>query len=151
MTTIIHLTSTDNWPYLRNVPNTNFSEINADLVEAEWIVETLLDVSDNASLSQSGITKLASAPASATNPIALWDNDPRIPTQSENDAISGSYGTPSSGNKLVTALDANYTWTAKTTGNETIAGVKTFTSIPIVPTPTTADQLVTKAYFDSIL
>ena len=35
------------------------------------------------------------------------------------------------------------------TGNQTIAGVKTFTSSPIVPTPTTDFQVATKEYVDS--
>lgn len=34
------------------------------------------------------------------------------------------------------------------TGNETITGVKTFSSSPIVPTPTTATQAVNKEYAD---
>jgi hypothetical protein len=34
------------------------------------------------------------------------------------------------------------------TGNETIAGIKTFTSSPIVPTPTTDMQVATKKYVD---
>ena len=36
------------------------------------------------------------------------------------------------------------------TGDETIAGIKTFSSSPIVPTPTTNFQAATKAYVDSI-
>ena len=35
-----------------------------------------------------------------------------------------------------------------TTGNQTIEGVKTFSSSPIVPTPTTSNQAVNKAYAD---
>jgi|GEM_PF-1529055 len=35
------------------------------------------------------------------------------------------------------------------TGAETVAGVKTFSSSPIVPTPTTGTQAATKAYVDS--
>ncbi|MGV9001361.1 MAG: hypothetical protein ACOH18_00170 [Candidatus Saccharimonadaceae bacterium] len=35
------------------------------------------------------------------------------------------------------------------TGTETVAGVKTFSSSPIVPTPTTASQAATKAYVDT--
>src|SRR6185436_19470783 len=35
------------------------------------------------------------------------------------------------------------------TGNETIAGIKTFSSSPIVPTPTTATQAANKTYVDS--
>ena len=37
----------------------------------------------------------------------------------------------------------------KLTGNQTIAGVKTFSSSPVVPTPTTDTQAVNKAYVDS--
>lgn len=36
------------------------------------------------------------------------------------------------------------------TGDETIAGVKTFSSSPIVPTPTTSTQAANKAYVDSV-
>jgi len=35
-----------------------------------------------------------------------------------------------------------------TTGNETVAGIKTFSSSPIVPTPTTDYQVATKKYVD---
>lgn len=35
------------------------------------------------------------------------------------------------------------------TGNETVAGVKTFSSSPIVPTPTTGFQVATKEYVDA--
>lgn len=51
-----------------------------------------------------GISKMSVAPASATSPIAVGDNDPRVPTQGENDAQVGNnidvaVGT---GNKFVT-------------------------------------------------
>jgi hypothetical protein len=36
------------------------------------------------------------------------------------------------------------------TGDETIAGIKTFSVSPIVPTPTTASQATTKAYVDGV-
>ncbi len=39
--------------------------------------------------------------------------------------------------------------TVKLTGNETIAGVKTFSSSPVVPTPTTNTQAANKEYVDS--
>jgi hypothetical protein len=35
-------------------------------------------------------------------------------------------------------------------GNETISGIKTFNSSPLVPTPTTASQAATKQYVDSV-
>lgn len=39
----------------------------------------------------------------------------------------------------------------KITGNQSIAGVKTFSASPIVPTPTTATQATNKTYVDSAL
>jgi len=41
----------------------------------------------DASTSTKGITKLSTAPASATNPIAVGDNDTRVPMQDENDLL----------------------------------------------------------------
>lgn len=37
------------------------------------------------------------------------------------------------------------------TGNETVAGTKTFSSSPIVPTPTTGTQVANKTYVDSLV
>ena len=39
----------------------------------------------------------------------------------------------------------------KTTGNQTIAGIKTFNSSPIVPTPTAVNQAVNKQYVDNMV
>lgn len=61
----------------------------------------------DASTTVKGISKLSTAPASASNPIAVGDNDGRVPTQSENDALVGTSGTPSSSNKYVTADDVS--------------------------------------------
>jgi microcystin-dependent protein len=47
----------------------------------------------DASTTVKGITKMSVAPASATAPIAVGDNDDRVPTQSENDAMAGTSGT----------------------------------------------------------
>ena len=46
-------------------------------------------------------------------------------------------------------LDQRIDAAVKLTGNQTIEDVKTFTSSPIVPTPTTDFQVVNKAYVDS--
>lgn len=48
-----------------------------------------------------GIGHVSVAPANAAAPIFVGDNDPRVPTQAENDALVGT-GTPSSSNKYVT-------------------------------------------------
>ena len=60
----------------------------------------------DASTAVKGVTKLSVAPVSASNPIAVGDNDGRVPTQSENDALVGTSGTAVSGtNKLVDNAD----------------------------------------------
>lgn len=56
-----------------------------------------------------GITKLSTAPADPANPIAVGDNDPRVPTAGEAVALLGTSGTPGSGNKYVTDADARNT------------------------------------------
>lgn len=78
----------------------------------------------DASTSTKGITKLSTAPASPTIPIAVGDNDTRVPTQAENDAQAGnSGGAVSSSNKLIDnndSADDGYDQT-QTTQNATIA------------------------------
>jgi hypothetical protein len=48
------------------------------------------------------------------------------------------------------ASKANDSDVVHDTGNETITGVKTFSSSPVVPTPTTASQAATKDYVDNV-
>lgn len=60
--------------------------------------------SPNASTTVKGIGEVSVAPVSSTTPIFVGDNDPRVPTQGENDALVGdntdiAVGT---GNKFVT-------------------------------------------------
>ena len=60
-----------------------------------------------------GIAFASVAPASPTNPIFVGDNDPRVPTQNENNAMVGTSGTaPSSSNKFVDDADTTATNTA---------------------------------------
>ncbi len=47
------------------------------------------------------------------------------------------------------ALKANDSTVVHNTGDETIAGVKTFTSSPVVPSPTLSTQVANKTYVDS--
>ena len=48
------------------------------------------------------------------------------------------------------ALSTESGGNVKLTGNQTVAGVKTFSSSPVVPTPTTNMQAATKKYIDDI-
>jgi len=67
----------------------------------------------DASTTVKGVTKMSVAPASASNPIAVGDNDGRVPTQSENDALVGTSGSPSSTNKYVTNDDTGTSGASK--------------------------------------
>lgn len=82
------------------------------LATKKYVDDTAIAGAPDASTTVKGITKLSVAPASPTNPIAVGTNDGRIPTQSENDALVGTSGTPSSSNKYVTNDDTATTATA---------------------------------------
>ena len=98
-----------------------------------------------------GISLLSATPVDADSPIAVGDNDPRIPTAGEKEALAGT-GTPSASNKYVTEDDTNLTGNVKTSGNQTVNGIKTFGSLPVLPDsdPTTANQACRKAYVDGL-
>jgi hypothetical protein len=63
----------------------------------------------DASTTVKGISKLSTAPASPTDPVAVGTNDTRVPTQDENDALQGTSGTPSNTNRYVTNDDTSAT------------------------------------------
>lgn len=106
----------------------------------------------DAAVGTKGISKMSVAPAVAGTPIAVGTNDPRVPTQGEKDALDGT-GVPSSSNKFVTEDDPDFTDTVKLTGAQNVDGVKTFTSIPVLPgsDPTTANQAARKSYVDGLV
>ena len=66
-----------------------------------YIDNIAIQGSVNATTSTAGVVKLSETPVSPTEPIVVGDNDTRVPTQDENDALAGT-GTPSSSNKFVT-------------------------------------------------
>ena len=84
--------------------------------------QTIQDLSDaidqivaagaqDASTSTKGIVKLSTAPASATEPIAVGVNDTTIlPTSDQKDALAGADATPSASNKFLTEDDINSTF-----------------------------------------
>lgn len=105
-----------------------------------------------ASATVQGRAKMSVAPADAAVPLGLGTNDPKIPTQAENDAMAGT-GTPSGANKYVTADNSARLNNVDLSTDQSVDGIKTLTSIPILPasSPTTDNQMVRKAYADSIL
>lgn len=67
----------------------------------------VVGANDWSALSHAGITQLSVAPAVAATPIAVGTNDGRVPTQTENDALVGTSGTPSTSNPYVTSDDVS--------------------------------------------
>jgi hypothetical protein len=63
-------------------------------------------------------------------------------------AVVGDFFAVSAAQLTIDTLNALY---VALTGDQTIAGVKTFSSSPIVPTPTTATQAANKTYVDSVV
>lgn len=105
----------------------------------------------DASTSVFGVRKVSVAPVSATNPIEVTTTDPRIPTQGENDAMVGTSGTPSSSNKYATQTDTQFTGNLETSWAQTVAWIKTFTSIPLVVwTPTNWNDMINLTYLNSL-
>lgn len=97
-----------------------------DFTNKFYVDNLVIAGAPDASTTQKGIGKVSVAPVAPTNPIFVGDNDPRVPTQSEKDAMAGTSGTPSSTNPFVTQNDTSNaaTMTAITisfTGPDTIS------------------------------
>lgn len=77
------------------------------LATKDYVDSGILQGAADASTTVKGIAFMSTGPLSATGPIAVGTNDPRLPTQAENDALAGTSGTPSSTNKFVTNDDTS--------------------------------------------
>lgn len=97
----------------------------------------------NATTSTAGKTKLSSAPVDPANPIAVGDNDPRMPTAGEKAALAGTGWSPSAGNKYVTNDD-----TAENTASKVVRR-KSNSNITVPSNPTDPTDATSKAYVDS--
>lgn len=94
-----------------------------------------------------GITKLSVAAVSAILPIAVGDNDTRVPTQDENDALVGTSGTAvSSSNKLVDSADVTEAKTASKIVRRDANG-----DVLVATTPTSGDAATSKTYVDGFI
>jgi len=91
----------------------------------KYVDDTAIAGSPKATEATFGLTRLSKAAADPVTPIAVGDNDDRVPTQTENDALPGTSGTPSTTNKFVTENDtSNYSTITAGTISFT-AGTKT--------------------------
>jgi hypothetical protein len=75
-----------------------------ELVPKKYVDGVALAGAPDAATGTKGVTKLSTAPVSPTSPIAVGDNDNRVPTQGENDGLAATT-TPSSSNLFITQKD----------------------------------------------
>jgi hypothetical protein len=127
---------------------TNIKSSTAPASDYEYVNKAYVDgavVSGgvDASTSAKGVSKLSTAPVSATEPIAVGTNDTRMPSQDENDALVGTSGTPSTSNKFVTNDD---TASAKTANK--IARRDSNGDVLVSTTPTSGDAAASKTYVE---
>lgn len=79
--------------------------LDTQIATKKYVDNVAIAGAPDASNTTKGITKLSVAAVVPGNPIAVGDNDTRVPTQTEADALVGTSGTPSSSNKYVTNND----------------------------------------------
>ncbi len=80
------------------------------LATKKYVDDTIIAGAPDASSTVKGISKLSTNPVSPTDPIAVGDNDTRMPTQGEKDAMIGTSGTtPSTSNAFVDLDDTSVT------------------------------------------
>lgn len=70
--------------------------------QAALLISQSLGTLNYANVSSAGRIETSVTPVDSSHPIAVGDNDPRVPAQAENDALVGTSGTPSSSNKYAT-------------------------------------------------
>ena len=105
----------------------------------DYVNSAVVSGGPNASATVKGVTKLSTAPASSTSPIAVGDNDTRVPTQDENNALVGTSGTaPSASNKYVDNADTATSGAGKIlrldgSGNLPAVSGANLTNLPIIP------------------
>ena len=78
-------TATNNFTGVIKVPTYTSSDID-HAASIEYVNDVAIVGAPDASSTVKGISKLSTNPVSPTNPIAVGDNDTRVPTQGENDA-----------------------------------------------------------------
>lgn len=77
---------------------------NTEIVDKKYVDDSVTAGAPDAATGTKGIAKASVAPASPTSPIFVGDNDPRVPTQGENDGLAATT-TPASGNLFMTQKD----------------------------------------------
>lgn len=124
--------------------NPTFTPGSNQIATIKYADDLAIAGSPDATTSTKGIVKMSTAPVSAASPIAVGDNDTRVPTQAENDALAGTSGAPSSTNKYVTNDDTASAATASKVARRNATG-----DITVPTTPTASTDAASKSYVDT--
>jgi len=90
------------WTFVNGIKIQNAPVDGDDAVNKAYVDGVIAAGAPDSSVTQKGIVKTSVAPALNTEPIVVGDNDPRVPTQDENDAMVAASGQPvSSTNKFL--------------------------------------------------
>jgi len=124
-------------------------------VHKKYVDDAMTAGAPNASSTTKGITKLSVDPEDPNNPIAVGSNDPileKIPSSLPVPVSQGGTGATTTLEARINLDVPSNSEVVKLTGNQTIGGVKTFTSIPVLPNldPTNDNQATRKSYVDKI-
>lgn len=101
-------TITGTWDFTAS-PTAPEPTTDSQVATKKYVSDTVTGAVGTATEATYGTTKLSVAPATPGVPISVGDNDTRVPSQGENDALAGTSGTPSSTNKYVTNDDTSAT------------------------------------------
>lgn len=127
--------------------NPNFSNFaTTTLASTGYVAQIAFQGAATATNAVAGITRLSVAAANANIPIAVGDNDTRVPTAGQALALVGSFGTPGSSNKYLTQLDATNTQASSSAVVRYTATGQIFaTTTPVLSTDATS-----KGYVDGL-
>ena len=140
--------------------NTLKDQLNSRIGEINSTTTTMNGYVNDAFVgSSTATTKAGEASTSATAALNSKNQASTFATNSSNSATKSSQWADNNYNVAVeagkysakhwaTVAENTVNTTVKLTGNQTVAGIKTFTSSPIVPTPTANTQATNKAYAD---
>lgn len=145
--TYVPLNNTDNWSTSRATINSNFSSVDTQLADKVQFTGTAPVDWDLTVFS--GITgKVLKKKVFTASQVVESDSNGQLTSAAKGTGYNLNLGT-TAGTVLEGSNDALY---AKLAWDQTIAGVKTFTSIPVWPAsdPTTDNQLARKFYVDSV-
>jgi hypothetical protein len=118
--------------------------LDAQFATKKYVDDVAIAGAAKATDSVYGISKLSTPAVSSTVPIVVGDNDTRVPSQGENDALVGTSGTPGSSNKYVTNDDTATAATANKVPRRLSSG-----DITVPSTPTNSTDAISKNYADT--